>query len=296
MASSSASPSMRGQTVVVTGGTQGIGFEAAKEMAARGAKVFITARDAGRGEKARQAIAAHAGHDDVEVVAVDFASIASIRRGAADLRSRTSRIDVLLNNAGAVFTDRAESVDGLELTFATNHIGYFLWTRELLDVLKGSAPARVVNVTSLVHKMAMGVSFDDLERRRGYTGFAVYAETKLMNILFTHELARRLKGTGVTVNCLHPGVIASGFGTNNQGLLGFATRSLGKYVLSTPEKGARTSIYVCTSPDLAGVSGRYFASCRESRPSKAARDDAAAIRLWELSERVCDGVVNEAAA
>jgi NAD(P)-dependent dehydrogenase (short-subunit alcohol dehydrogenase family) len=274
-------------TVVVTGATQGIGLVAAEAMAAMGAQTIITARDAARGEKARAHIVAAAGHDDVHVVDVGFASMASIRQGAAQVRGLTDRVHVLLNNVGAIFTERAMSRDGLELTFATNHIGYFLWTHELLDVVKGSAPARIVNVSSLAHRAASGVAFDDLERRRGYSGIGVYGETKLMNILFTRALARRLDGTGVTVNAIHPGAIASGFGTNNTGVFGFATRHLGRFVLATPEKGARTSIYVCTSPDVAGTTGAYFANCRRAKTSRVAEDDAAAARLWELSETVC---------
>ncbi len=279
--------SLSGKTVVVTGATQGIGLVAAKAMAAMGAQTIITARDASRGARAKDDIVAAAGHDKVHVVDVDFASMASIRQGAAQVRSLTDRVHVLLNNAGAIFTDRAESQDGLELTFATNHIGYFLWTHELIDVLKASAPARIVNVSSLAHRAARGVAFDDLERRRGYNGIAVYSETKLMNILFTRELARRLDGSGVTVNALHPGAIASGFGTNNQGLFGFATKHLGRFVLLNPEQGAQTSIYLCTSPEVAGTTGKYFAKKKIASTSRAAQDDVAAARLWSLSEELC---------
>lgn len=282
------STQMNGKTVVVTGATQGIGLEAAKAMAAMGARLIITARDAARGEAARVQVAA-AGNGQVDVVLVDFASMASIRAGAAELKQKTSRIDVLLNNAGAVFMERGETKDGLELSFGTNHIGYFLFTHELLDVIKSSAPARIVNVSSMGHKMPRhGLDFANLvKREHGYAGMAVYGESKLANVLFTTELARRLDGTGVTVNCLHPGVIASGFGTNNKGFLGFITKHLSPIFLTTPAKGAATSVYLCTSPDVAGTTGKYFANKKEATTSKPARDASAAARLWALSEEVC---------
>jgi NAD(P)-dependent dehydrogenase (short-subunit alcohol dehydrogenase family) len=288
---SSVSPQLAGKTVVVTGATRGIGLVAAQAMAGMGARVILTARAAARGQRACDAVLQQAGHGTVDVVDVDFASMASIRAGAAAVRGLTDRVDILLNNAGAIFMEQGTSTDGLELTFATNHIGYFLWTHELLDLVKAAAstsPARIVSVSSAAHVAATGgVNFDDLQRTRGYSGFPVYAETKLMNILFTRELARRLAGTGVTANCLHPGVIASGFGTNNKGILGFATKHLSPLFLTSPEKGARTSIHRCTSPDVASVSGAYFANCKPAKPSRAASDDVAAARLWAVTEQLC---------
>ena len=292
----STNTSLAGKTAVVTGATQGIGLAAAEAFARMGARVVITARSAAKGEAARQAIMKAGGHDKVDVVDADFASMASIRAGAAAVRAKVDRIHILLNNVGAVFMERAESQDGLELTFATNHIGYFLWTRELLDLVKAGGPARIVNVSSAAHQAVRGVDFDDLQRRRGYKGFPVYAESKLMNILYTVELARRLEGSGVTANSLHPGVIASGFGTNNKGLLGFATRHLSPIFLTSPEKGARTSIWACTAPELAGTTGRYFSSCKEATPTKAARDAAAAARLWRVTEEICGITPGQAAA
>lgn len=289
------SSSLSGKTAVVTGATQGIGLAAAEAFARMGARVIITARDAKKGEAAKQAIMKAGGHDKVDVVDVDFASLASMRAGAAAVRGKADRIHILLNNVGAVFMERQLSKDGLELTFATNHLGYFLWTHELLDLVKGGAPARIVNVSSAAHQAARGVDFDDLQRARGYSGFPVYGESKLMNILFTAELARRLAGSGVTVNSLHPGVIASGFGTNNKGILGFATRHLSPIFLTSPEKGARTSIWACTAPELAGTTGRYFSSCKEAKPTKAALDMAAAARLWRVSEELC-GIAPSASA
>ncbi len=288
---------LQGKTAVVTGATQGIGLESAKALAAMGARVIITARDAVRGEAAKQQVKA-AGNGDVEVVFVDFASMASIREGATALKKLTSRIDILLNNAGAVFMERGFTKDGLEQSFGTNHMGYFLWTTELLDVIKASAPARIVNVSSAAHAMARnGLDFDDLlERKNSYSGMQVYAESKLANILFTTELARRLDGTGVTVNCLHPGVIASGFGTNNKGIVGFFTRHLSPLVLTSPAKGAATSVYLCSSPDVAGTTGGYFSNKKLTKTTQAATDVAAAARLWKLSEDVVARADHQAAA
>ena len=280
--------SMHDKTVVVTGATAGIGLEAAKEFARRGARVIITSRDVAKGEKAVAEITtAGEGRVLVEAVDCDFANIASIRAAAAVIKQRTDRIDVLLNNAGAVYMQPGKSADGLELTFAVNHIGYFVFTDELLDLVKLSAPSRIVNVASDAHKAARkGVNFDDLERNRAYSGFVVYGETKLMNILYTRELARRLEGSGVTVNCLHPGVIASGFGLNNKGFLGWATRTLGPLFLLTPEEGAQTSIYLCTSPEVAGVTGQYFAKSKVAKTTRFGDDLDAARRLWDISEAI----------
>ncbi|MDP2343929.1 MAG: SDR family oxidoreductase [Deltaproteobacteria bacterium] len=288
MSTDTGAGSMSNKTVVVTGATQGIGLEAAKEFARRGARVIITARDAAKGAKAVEEIsAAGEGRVVVDVVACDFASIASIRAAAAEIKVKTDRVDVLLNNAGAVYMERGESADGHELTFAVNHLGYFVFTDELLDLVKLSAPARVVNVASDAHQVARkGINFDDLQRKQGYSGVTVYGETKLMNILYTRELARRLSGSGVTANCLHPGVIATGFGTNNSGLMGWATRTLGPLFLLTPEKGAQTSIWLCTSKDVDGVTGQYFAKKKLAKTTKHGRDDDAAKRLWELSEKI----------
>jgi retinol dehydrogenase 12 len=279
-------PDMTGKTVVVTGATQGIGKEAAGALAKAGARVLITARDRARGDSVVAELKAACGHDRIEVVLVDFGSLQSIRQGANEVLARTDQIHVLLNNAGAIYDSRQKSKDGLELTFAVNHLGYFLFTHLLLPTLKASAKARIVSVSSDAHKAARGgVSFDDLQREHGYTAFLVYAESKLMNILFTRELARRLQGTGVTANCLHPGVIASGFGQNTTGIFKTLVK-IGAVFMTTPEKGARTSIYLCSSPEVDGVSGRYFANCKEATPTRHARDDNAARRLWELSEKL----------
>jgi NAD(P)-dependent dehydrogenase (short-subunit alcohol dehydrogenase family) len=283
-------PSMDGRTVVITGGNSGIGKAAAVDLARAGARVVITARDPGRGAAARDDIAAASGSDQVELSVFDLADLASVRAGAADLLERCPRLDVLVNNAGLILSDRRLSADGYEATFAINHLGPFLLTTLLLDRLKESAPARVVNVASTAHNFARrGMVFDDLMAERSYKPMEVYGRSKLANILFTTELARRLEGTGVTANCLHPGSVATGYARDGDttGFMAWGTRIYAHLPISlTPEQGARTTVYLASSPDVAGTTGAYFAKCREKTPSAAARDDAAAARLWAVSEEL----------
>ncbi len=282
---------MTGKTVVITGGNSGIGLETAVALAKAGAKTLITARDRARGEAARADIGARSGSDDVDLVVFDLASLASVREGAAAILSRCERIDVLVNNAGLVLTQRRETDDGFESTFAINHLGPFLLTELLLDRIKSSAPARIVNVASTAHKGARrGLDFDDLQSTRSYRGMQVYSKSKLANIYFTTELARRLVGTGVTVNCLHPGTVATGYARDGDatGLLAFGVKVIKPFVL-TAAQGARTSIYLASSPEVAGVTGQYFVKCRARKPSAAARDDEAARRLWKQSEELVAG-------
>jgi NAD(P)-dependent dehydrogenase (short-subunit alcohol dehydrogenase family) len=235
---------MTGKTVVITGGNSGIGLETAVALARAGAKTLITARDAARGEAAVADIRARSGSAAVELVVFDLGSIASVRAGAADILARCDRIDVLLNNAGIVLSDRRETVDGIEATFGVNHLGPFLLTELLLDRIKASAPARIVNVASTAHKGARkGLDFDDLQSTRSYGGMQVYSKSKLANIYFTTELARRLEGTGVTVNCLHPGTVATGYGRDGDasGVLAFGLKVIKPFIIG-PAKGARTSV------------------------------------------------------
>jgi retinol dehydrogenase-14 len=278
---------MSGKTVVVTGANSGIGFETAAALAGAGATVTITGRDASKTEAAARSLSERAGGAVVDAAVFDLSSMESVRRGAAELLERLPRIDVLVNNAGAVLGTRQETVDGLERTFATNHLGPFLLTVLLLDRLKESAPSRIVNVSSAAHNGApRGLDFDDLQSTRGYRGMKAYSASKLANIYFTVELARRLEGTGVTANCLHPGTVATGFARDGDTrLLRIGVAIASPFMLS-PARGAETSIYLASSPEVEGVSGRYFARCRPRQPSRAARDSEAARRLWEVSERL----------
>jgi NAD(P)-dependent dehydrogenase (short-subunit alcohol dehydrogenase family) len=278
---------MSGKTVVVTGASSGIGLATATALSKSGAKVFITARDSARGSAAADAISKESANP-VELVLFDLASLASVRKGAEEILERTDRIDVLVNNAGIVLTDRRETTDGLEQTFAVNHLGPFLLTKLLEERLVASAPSRVVNVASSAHKSARkGLHFDDLQSRNAYKAMRVYGRSKLANIYFTTELARRLAGTGVTTNSLHPGTVATGYGRDGDthGALTLGLKIASPFFLS-PEKGALTSVYLASSPDVASTTGRYFVKCKERVPSRAARDPEAAKKLWQVSEEL----------
>lgn len=275
-------------TVVITGGNAGIGQEAAVELARGGSRVVITARDPARGAAALAEIRERSESSDVEVLPLDLASFASIRAFATDALDRLDRIDVLLNNAGLVLGRRTETADGFETTFGVNHLGHFYLTSLLLERLRASAPARIVNVASHAHKQARhGLDFDDLQSERSYRPFQVYAKSKLANIYFTRELARRLDGTGVTANALHPGFVASRFGRDGDiGWMGNVGMPLVRPFAISPEKGARTSVWLASSPDVEGVTGGYFFRCKPSTPTKIARNPDAARRLWDASEEL----------
>jgi NAD(P)-dependent dehydrogenase (short-subunit alcohol dehydrogenase family) len=278
---------MSGKTVVVTGATSGIGRSTAVALSKMGAKVLITGRDSGRGVVAAEAIGKESGNP-VELVVFDLGSLASVREGAAEILERTDHIDVLVNNAGLVLSDRRETPDGLEQTFAINHLGPFLLTELLGERLVESSPSRIVNAASTAHKSARkGLDFDDLQSHKGYKAMKVYSLSKLANIYFTSELARRLEGTGVTANCLHPGTVATGYGRDGdtRGLFALGLRIASPFFLS-PEKGALTSVYLASSPDVANVTGKYFIKCREKKLSTVAGDPEAAKRLWQVSENL----------
>jgi NAD(P)-dependent dehydrogenase (short-subunit alcohol dehydrogenase family) len=268
----------------VTGASSGIGLPTAVGLARLGASVALVARDRAKGEAALDAVRSASPQAAPALFLADLAALADVRRLAAELSARLPRIDVLLHNAGAMHATRKESADGHELTLAVNHLAPFLLTRLLLPKLRASAPARVVTVSSEAHRMGP-LDLDDLESRRGYSGMKVYGRSKLMNVLFANELARREAGTGVTSNSLHPGVVATGFGRNDPGWFSVLV-ALAKPLLATPEKGARTSIHVAASPEVEGVTGAYFKDRRAVAPARFARDPAVQDRLWELSERL----------
>jgi NAD(P)-dependent dehydrogenase (short-subunit alcohol dehydrogenase family) len=275
---------MAGKTCVVTGATSGIGEVAARELAKLGARLVLVARSRDKAEATASTIRQEVPGAEVETLLGDLAARADVRRLAEEIKAVCPRIDVLINNAGAMFSPRRESVDGVEMTWALNHLGYFLLTNLLLDRLKASAPARVVSVASEAHRVARrGIDFGDVEARKKYSTFGVYGQSKLANILFTRELARRLEGSGVTANCLHPGFVATNF-TTGKGYIYWASRQLARLIAITPEDGAKTTIYLASSPEVEGVTGKYFVKCREARTTSAGRDDAAARKLWELSE------------
>jgi len=274
---------MAGKVVVITGATSGIGQVAAERLAALGARIVLIARDRDRAEATLARLKA-AGPAAPSAHFADLASIAETRRVGAEIAAAEPRVDVLINNAGALFNSRRLSPDGLEMTFAVNHMAYFVLTEALRERLVGSNPARVVSTASMAHAGAK-LDFDDLQMARGYSGMAAYGRSKLANILFTRELARRLAGTGVTANCLHPGFVATRFGDQSGGLMQ-AIMPLAKLLAISPRKGAETIVYLASSPAVAGMTGLYFVKSKPAKVSPEAEDDAAAARLWAESERL----------
>jgi NAD(P)-dependent dehydrogenase (short-subunit alcohol dehydrogenase family) len=275
---------VEGKRVVITGATGGIGLAAAEALAARGARLSIVARNEERaGEAVRRIDAAGGGGVGVEVLLADLAEQSSVRRLAAELLERHPRIDALVNNAGAVNVTRRLTDDGVELTWAVNHLAPFLLTNLLLERIKASAPARIATTASGAHNGAE-IPFDDLAGERAYgRGFHRYSQTKLANILFTLELARRLQGTGVSANCFHPGVVATGFARNNGHLAKVAT-AVARPFLRRPAKGAETLVWLVDSPELGDETGGYFIDRRRRTPSAQAQDADVARRLWQVSE------------
>jgi NAD(P)-dependent dehydrogenase (short-subunit alcohol dehydrogenase family) len=276
---------MNGKQVLITGATNGIGLVAARELAARGANVAIVGRSAQRTQHAAAGIRAARSGVVVDTFLADLASQDSVRRLASAVLDRYARLDVLINNAGAMYQVRQLSADGIELTWALNHLAPFLLTRLLLDRLKASAPARIITTASGAHHGAQ-IPFDDLRGDRSYAGFRRYGATKLANILFTRDLARRLEQSGVTANAFHPGLVATGFNRNNGLLMSLAMTLMGAFALSAQE-GAKTLVWLAASPEVAGVTGAYFFKQQQETPSAAAQDAMAGERLWTISEKQC---------
>ncbi len=266
------------RTVLVTGASSGIGLEAARALAASGALVVLACRDAARGQAACAQVAAAGGR--AELLELDLACLAGVRCAADEFKKRHGRLDALVNNAGIWTRERRTTADGLELIFGTNHVGHFLLTRLLQDRLEATRPSRIVNVSSEAHKSGR-LDFDDLQLERRWSGWQAYANSKLANVLFTRELARRLP-PGVTANAVHPGVISTRIFRDLPGWL----KALFGLVFASPEKGARPLVRLCDGPDVADVSGRYFDKLEERPGSAASQDAAAAARLWKASEQL----------
>ncbi len=276
------------KTVLITGGNGGIGQATATEMARRGYRVIITARSQAKAEAALAEITAASGSDDVEFRLLDLASLDSVRALVAQLHDDLDGLDVLIDNAGIVQRTRTETADGFESTFGVNHLGHFVLTNGLLDLLEAAAPSRIVVLSSGAHEFAKGgLDFEDLQAEQSFSSMRVYGRSKLANLLFTRELAKRLDGTGVTVNAVHPGAVRTRLGRDGDGgrLGNLAMALLGPFFRSA-DKGARTSVYVATDPSLADVSGAYFANEKTKEPAATALDDEAAARLWTISEEL----------
>jgi NAD(P)-dependent dehydrogenase (short-subunit alcohol dehydrogenase family) len=275
---------MKGKVVVISGATSGIGEIAAQKLAGMGARIVLVARNAARGQKTLTRLPSLGAGSVHSIYYGELSRIADCKRVAAEISAAEPRVDVLINNAGALFGSRQVTSDDLEETFATNHMSYFVLTRGLEAPLRAAGNARVVSTASDAHK-GFTLDFDDLQAARAYSGFRVYGKSKLCNILFTRELARRWAGAGITANCLHPGFVATRFGDASGGFLSSAVRFAKLFAIS-PEKGAETIIYLASSPEVAATSGEYFYKCRPATPTAGGRDDAAANRLWVESAKL----------
>jgi retinol dehydrogenase-12 len=273
---------MQGQICLVTGATRGIGLVTARELARKGAHVIMVGRSTERCSRAADEIRAAVPASSIEWLVADLSSQAEVRRLAEEVRSKAPRLDVLVNNAGGIFFKRQESADGIEMTFALNHLSYFVLTNLLRPLLEQSAPARVVSVASDAHK-GVSIEFGDVEGKKRFGGWRAYQQSKLANILFTQELARRLHGTRVTANSLHPGFVRTGI-LRGGGMVGWFLRRASDVMAVSPEEGARTSIYLASSPDVAEVTGGYFVKESPVQGSPQSRDASAALRLWRVSE------------
>lgn len=272
---------MQGKLVIVTGASNGIGLETTRGLVQQGAHVVMVVRNRGKTEIVRDDLLKQTPHAEIDIMTADFSSQDSIRQFAQDFLKTYDRLDVLVNNAGGIFAKRSTTVDGIEYTFAVNHLGYFLVTNLLLDRLKSSAPARIVSVSSMAHAGAK-IRFDDMQYAKSYNSMGAYGQSKLANIMFTYALARRLEGTHVTANCLHPGVVSSGFAKNNGGIWSLGISLLSPIFIS-PTKGAQTSIFLASSPLAEGVSGKYFDKSKPVATSRISYNIAEQERLWHIS-------------
>jgi len=277
------------KTCLVTGSTGGVGLATACILAEQGAELILVGRNARKGARSVAAVRRAAGHDRVAFVQADLSAMAEVRALADRVAADYGQLDILVNNAGGLFMRRRESVDGLEYTFALNHLAYFLLTAELLDLLKAAPAARVVNVSSGVHR-GVALDFDDLQGLRHYDGWLAYRRSKLMNLMFTYALARRLDVNGINVNGFHPGFVRSGFGHDNRGLAGLGLRLAQLISGIPPRQGACTAVYLATSDRVAGISGEYFEKSQnvESSPESRVVDDQE--RLWRASEVILAGL------
>jgi NAD(P)-dependent dehydrogenase (short-subunit alcohol dehydrogenase family) len=272
---------MKGKTVLVTGATNGIGLVTARELARLGGQVTIISRNAEKCAAVAGQIHATTGNP-VEFIAVDLSTLSGMMQAAATFKQRHTHLHVLINNAGGVFFKRMLTVDGNEMTFALDHLNYFLLTNLLLDLLKTSAPARIVNVSSRSHYRAK-IDFDNLQGEKHFRGMQAYGQSKLANVLFTYALARRLEGSGVTANALHPGFVATGFTRNNGPLYDVGMRLITPVFARTPERGAQTSLYLATSPEVAEVTGKYYVDSKPVRSSPISYELDTAEKLWQVS-------------
>lgn len=275
---------MNGKLVLVTGATSGIGEEAAVALAKLGAKVIVHGRSEDKIERVLSRIKTEASRSDAEGLVCDLASMDDIRRACGEFLERFDALDVLLNNAGAIHQERKLTKDNLEMTFGVNHISYYMFAILLMPALRKASGARIVNVSSDGHRAAK-VNWDDLQGESSWSSMRFYCDSKIMNIWFSRELAERVKGDGVVVNALHPGVVATGFARNDEGIIAKLTGLLAPFFKS-PAKGARTSVWACSAEAAGKVSGQYFSDSKQKKPSSYALEDEPAKRLWRVSEEI----------
>ncbi|MDC0076133.1 SDR family oxidoreductase [Gammaproteobacteria bacterium] len=276
---------LQGKVCLITGATNGIGEEAAKQIALMGAEIVFIARSPAKAEELKQSLKSLTGRESISIIA-DLSSQEDVKRAASEFLSMNKPLNILLNNAGIMNTSRKETVDGLEEVFSVNHLAYYSFTLMLINKLIESGPSRVVNVASGAHMFVKDMNFDDLQSEKEYKTMQVYGRSKLANILFTRELAERLEGKGVTVNCLHPGFVNTGIGSNNSPTMGRILMTLARPFSRKTDKGAETSIYLCVSPEVENETGEYFYDCKKEKISAAASDKENATKLWEVSSKL----------
>ena len=276
---------LQGKVCLITGATNGIGEEAAKQIALMGAEIVFIARNPSKAEELKHSLKSLTGRESTSIIA-DLSSQEEVKRAASEFLSMNKPLNILLNNAGIMNTTRKETVDGLEEVFSVNHLAYYSFTLMLMNKLIESGPSRVVNVASGAHMFVKDMNFDDLQSKKKYKTMQVYGRSKLANILFTRELAEKLKGKGVTVNCLHPGFVNTGIGSNNSPTMGRILMTLARPFSRKTDRGAETSIYLCVSPEVENETGEYFYDCKKEKISSAARDKENATKLWEISSQL----------
>ncbi len=277
---------MQNKTILITGANSGLGRVSAETLAGQGAEVLLVCRSQDKARTARDEISAKTENPNLHAYSADLSSMDDVRRLSEHILNNHSRLDILMNNAGVLLGDRRETMDGYETTFATNHLAYFLLTRLLIDRLKKSTPARIINVSSMVHAWGT-IDFDDIFMEKNYRSLPAYYQSKLANVMFTYALERRLQGTGVTVNCLHPGVVNTGFGREGSFIYKVSKAIARPIFYITPEKGAQTQIYLAESDDAEELTGKYFTKKKAGKSSKLSYSVENQERLWRLSEELC---------
>ena len=275
---------MEGKLCLITGATDGIGKETAKCLAGFNARLILVGCDQSKGESVRNELMVQTGNDQIDIMTADLSNMNAIQKLSAEIHKKYNKLNVLINNAGAFFSKREITDDGFEKTFALNHLGYFLLTKLLLDLIKKSTDARIVNVSSQAHAGST-INFDDLQGEKDFSGWNVYKQSKLMNILFTYKLAVLLKDTKITVNTLHPGFVRSRFGENNDGMVGIGLKLAKKIGAISIKQGAKTSVFLASSPTVKSVTGKYFVKCKPEKSSAASYNKSNIDRLWKTTEQ-----------